>query len=721
MSKTVFRYDRKGGELKSPTTTPQGFLRCDGYPARAGIYKYRRDDGTIQYERRPPEEVFHADSLASYDDAPLTIEHPAEGEVNADNVRRHEVGHVKGAARQDGDRVATEQIIKDARAIKQVKAGKQQLSPGYKIELDETPGHDSRYATPDNPTGRYDATQTKIRVNHLAIVDNARGGSQMRLRMDDAELVLDSELDAKERHALPAKEFAVPDKEGLPIQDEAHVRAAMSRFNQYDFADDAEKKAAYGRIVRKAKALGIDSSDFEEKHRADASPIAVGEFQYTDSMFPSAAFLAATADSERADTFRADIGGGGGNPNHDNKGRFAAGHSATAHGASATAKTAGEHANAAHLHEQAAAAHHAAGNGAVAQAHTLMAQHHKGMAAEAGSGHTGPGYEHSERAMAATNKAYQSKKGSEHADTNRAAAEAHETAAAVHAREGNAAAAAEHRRMAGDHRGVVGTDLRVRPGMMSSPGTSRPAPPPKRHEPPKVSDEAKAAAKAAESAKWSMKSNATAADHTRVAKLFEASAEAHRKSGDTMTADYHDHMAKAHRDAAAGVKEPVRYRGDADRASEQANATGRAVDHRRAAIANTDAAIVLSRTDSALAETHRDRARAHDRLAERAFDDSRYDSSIRLTTAVDGHQHSVDLDPPWGSRMGGQTSCSVSSDEKSEHGHCHDWIRNMDGTITIGMAEGHTHELIDSSGILGYPSAESMAAAADSAATYSVH
>jgi hypothetical protein len=187
VSKTVFRYDR--GSLRSPKTTPQGFLRVDGYPARAGIYEYRRADGSVQLELRPHEEVMHPDSLASYDAAPITIDHPVDGEVNAENVRRHEVGSVAGGARADGDAVAAELVVKDAKAIKLVRAGKQELSPGSKIELDETPGHDPRYATAKNPTGRYDAVQRKIRVNHLAIVDRARGGSEMRLRMDAADRI----------------------------------------------------------------------------------------------------------------------------------------------------------------------------------------------------------------------------------------------------------------------------------------------------------------------------------------------------------------------------------------------------------------------------------------------------------------------------------------------------------------------------------------------------
>jgi hypothetical protein len=185
--KTVIRYDRAA--LRKPRMTPQGFLRVDGHVARAGIYEYRNDDGSTRYELRPKEEVHDPESLASYDTAPMTIDHPVDEMVTADNVRRHEVGSVTGDATPDGDHVAASMVIKDAKAIKLARSGKHQLSPGYKIELDETPGSDRRYAYSSNPTGRYHAVQRKIRVNHVALVDHARGGTSIRLRMDAADRV----------------------------------------------------------------------------------------------------------------------------------------------------------------------------------------------------------------------------------------------------------------------------------------------------------------------------------------------------------------------------------------------------------------------------------------------------------------------------------------------------------------------------------------------------
>ncbi len=190
--KQVFRIDH--GTLRKPERTPQGFLRVDGYVARPGIYEYRNtaEDakdgygavGTIRRELRSDEEAFSARTLAGYDGAPITVGHPRRPngdpeDVTAENVRAHEVGNVGGIGRRDGDLAAVTLYIKDAKAIKRVESGLQELSPGYRTDLEKKSGVDPKY-------GRYDAVQSNITINHLALVGHARGGSNIRLRMDEA-------------------------------------------------------------------------------------------------------------------------------------------------------------------------------------------------------------------------------------------------------------------------------------------------------------------------------------------------------------------------------------------------------------------------------------------------------------------------------------------------------------------------------------------------------
>ncbi len=67
-------------------------------------------------------------------------------------------------------------------------------------------------------------------------------------------------LTAKERARLPDRAFAYIDSTGqrrLPIHDAAHVRAALSRFNQVAFEDDAARDRARNRLLNAAKKHGI--------------------------------------------------------------------------------------------------------------------------------------------------------------------------------------------------------------------------------------------------------------------------------------------------------------------------------------------------------------------------------------------------------------------------------------------------------------------------------
>jgi Adenylate cyclase, family 3 (some proteins contain HAMP domain) len=67
-------------------------------------------------------------------------------------------------------------------------------------------------------------------------------------------------LDAKAREKLPDSAFAYIDSQGkrrLPINDPAHVRAALSRFSQVHFEDDAARDRARIRLLRAAQKHGV--------------------------------------------------------------------------------------------------------------------------------------------------------------------------------------------------------------------------------------------------------------------------------------------------------------------------------------------------------------------------------------------------------------------------------------------------------------------------------
>jgi hypothetical protein len=73
-------------------------------------------------------------------------------------------------------------------------------------------------------------------------------------------------LTTKKRKRLEDESFAFPKQRKMPINDESHVRSAMSRFGQVKDVTDAERRTAYRKILRAAKKFGIDASGFRDKY-----------------------------------------------------------------------------------------------------------------------------------------------------------------------------------------------------------------------------------------------------------------------------------------------------------------------------------------------------------------------------------------------------------------------------------------------------------------------
>ncbi len=153
--------------------TKEGYLIDHPIVTSTGIFEYHNPDGSVRRELRLPEEVFDEKSLKSYKGKPIIITHEA-GYVSKDNVDEEIIGTILSEGYQDGDNVRVEIIIHDTNAMKS--CGVKELSLGYDLDLDETPGE-----WEGQP---YDAIQRNIGINHLALVKDARAGDQARLNID---------------------------------------------------------------------------------------------------------------------------------------------------------------------------------------------------------------------------------------------------------------------------------------------------------------------------------------------------------------------------------------------------------------------------------------------------------------------------------------------------------------------------------------------------------
>jgi hypothetical protein len=158
--------------------TKDGYLVADARVARTGIQLYSAaelgmdGDGVVRVYR-PPDEVFAADAMASYAHRPVTVEHPPML-VDSSNWKDYARGQTGDEIVRDGEYVRVPMLLMDENAIQEWRDGKRELSMGYTMDLEIRDGE-----TPDGQN--FDAVQTNLRMNHLALVSRARGGSALRL------------------------------------------------------------------------------------------------------------------------------------------------------------------------------------------------------------------------------------------------------------------------------------------------------------------------------------------------------------------------------------------------------------------------------------------------------------------------------------------------------------------------------------------------------------
>jgi len=166
------------GDIKE---TKEGYLVATARVARTGVQLYlARELGDVAKDTgfspddtvrvyRHPDEVFHADSLASITRLPVTVDHPKE-DVTADNWSKLSVGEVGDAYSTEPEWIVVNPMIKDASAAKAARTTHQEISMGYSAAI--VKARDGLDA---------DFEQKNIRYNHLALVRKGRAGEKARI------------------------------------------------------------------------------------------------------------------------------------------------------------------------------------------------------------------------------------------------------------------------------------------------------------------------------------------------------------------------------------------------------------------------------------------------------------------------------------------------------------------------------------------------------------
>lgn len=176
-----------------------GFLHVKGRLARDGIQVYYGLEfskeiqdayNLIPTEKynvyRPHEEVFKKESLDTYINAPITMEHPSEF-VNIDNAKELIKGSISKyweEKENDVSYVCSDIVVTDKTLINTIKNGyKIEFSPGYTQDLIREEG--------EYKGKKYDFKQTNIKINHIASVERGRCEGSCKITTDNYNIIED--------------------------------------------------------------------------------------------------------------------------------------------------------------------------------------------------------------------------------------------------------------------------------------------------------------------------------------------------------------------------------------------------------------------------------------------------------------------------------------------------------------------------------------------------
>lgn len=179
-----------------PSYTEDGFLQVRAALTNIGVFTYLTEAGTVHRELRTPEQVLNAASYMTLQGVPLTMDHPAD-KVTPENAKALTVGNISGIS-TDSYRVYADITITDKEAIEAVKNGKRALSCGYTCDTEQKQGVWMGV--------EYDAIQTNIKYNHVALVDRGRAGDDARIRFDGFDAILTKDLGSNRQDHNPKKD-----------------------------------------------------------------------------------------------------------------------------------------------------------------------------------------------------------------------------------------------------------------------------------------------------------------------------------------------------------------------------------------------------------------------------------------------------------------------------------------------------------------------------------
>ena len=259
-----FRIDKN--PLPKVYRTSEGYIKGTAIVTRTGIFKYVDNQGNIRLELRHPDDILDEDSLESLKQIPITVEHPTVL-VDSSNVKQLGVGLTGETVKIDGENIKTTVTITAIEGVEAINSGKEELSLGYTLDLEEEEGIYNGQP--------YTHRQKNIRYNHLAIVKRARAGANARLNFDSFEcgIIVDENI------KLERENMVKINIDNVDVEVDEAVKKSFDSLNARLDSATAEADTLKAKLdekeeeLKKAKEINSDSA-ISEKAKARVELIA---------------------------------------------------------------------------------------------------------------------------------------------------------------------------------------------------------------------------------------------------------------------------------------------------------------------------------------------------------------------------------------------------------------------------------------------------------------
>ncbi|OXS75042.1 hypothetical protein B1B04_08445 [Lysinibacillus sp. KCTC 33748] len=227
--------------------TPEGYLTVNVPITRPGVFPYQRQDGSVQMEAKLPEDIFSDRTIYSARSKPVTDGHP-EVPVTVDNYQSYAKGMSHTDSRVEDFKLYISLTVTDKALIKKIHDGYNEISIGF---LSDVVAESGIYNG-----DQYEYVQRNVEINHIAIVEKGRAGSEVAIRSDSDAWQIDSEEDKHKGGTILVK-YKINGKEyEIDPAVKAHIESLTSSKDEDDEEDPKNKK-------KKTDALDVLQGRFD--------------------------------------------------------------------------------------------------------------------------------------------------------------------------------------------------------------------------------------------------------------------------------------------------------------------------------------------------------------------------------------------------------------------------------------------------------------------------